>query len=187
TPRRRVQLGIVPEDPLLVERQPPLRLEVRRHPWPLRHPIAQGDQARDPPLEPRHRVRERVAQPLDHLEGGQVDVREVAPDQPPSLALLVAREHVLEPAEVFRQPLLHEVLCPPPRAGGARTRRAPGWSANSRARLACGTPYPRRLIPCHDIRRPETRARSGTAPIASPPPIGTMSTACARSRSSAPS
>src|SRR5207245_3206292 len=89
--RRRVQLGIVSEDPLLVKRQPPLRLEVRHHPWPLRLPIAQGDQARYPPLEPRHRVRERVAQPLDHLEGGQVDVREVAPDQPPSLALLVAR------------------------------------------------------------------------------------------------
>ena len=67
-PAWQIQLGITPKDPQLVERQPPLRREVRRDPRPRRHAIAERDQAREPPLEARHRVRERVAQPLDHLE-----------------------------------------------------------------------------------------------------------------------
>src|SRR5436190_1758377 len=67
-PARQIQLGTPTADSQLVQRQPPLRREVRRDPRPRRHAIAERDQAREPPLEARHRVRERVAQPLDHLE-----------------------------------------------------------------------------------------------------------------------
>src|SRR5262245_18124440 len=55
---RRVQLGVVPEDALLVERHPSPRPEVRRGPRPLRHPIAEGDEPAALPLEPRRRLRD---------------------------------------------------------------------------------------------------------------------------------
>src|SRR5262249_53609141 len=106
---RRVQLGIAPEYPLLVERDPPLRLQVCCDPRPLGHPIAERDEPRGLRLVARRRVRKGVAQPLDHLERRQVDIGPLPSHQPPPRAPLVAPEEVLEPAEISWDALLHEV------------------------------------------------------------------------------
>src|SRR5438552_14401432 len=47
TRRGRVQLGIPPEDALLIERPPPLRGEVGGDPRPLRYPITEREETRD--------------------------------------------------------------------------------------------------------------------------------------------
>src|SRR5262249_51335860 len=110
---RRVELGIAAEDAVLIERDPARRREVGGDPWPRRDAIVERDQAWNPPLEARHRVRERVAHPRDHLERRQVHVAEIRPDQPTCCALPVTSEDVLQPAEVLRHALLQEELRAP--------------------------------------------------------------------------
>src|SRR2546426_3030683 len=77
-PRRRrssgVQLRVAAEDPLLVERNAALRAQVFAEPRPLGDALVQLDQARDIFFQAAHRPREGVAQPLDHLEEGEIDV-----------------------------------------------------------------------------------------------------------------
>src|SRR5882762_8376689 len=78
-PRRRrrssgVQLRVAAEDPLLVERNAALRAQVFPESWPLGDALAQFDQVGAIFFQAAHRLREGVAQPLDHLEEGQSDV-----------------------------------------------------------------------------------------------------------------
>src|SRR2546422_2094828 len=77
-PRRRrssgVQLRVAAEDPLLVERDAALRAQVFAESRPPGDALVQLDQARDIFFQAAHRPREGVAQPLDHLEEGQLDV-----------------------------------------------------------------------------------------------------------------
>ena len=86
-----------------------------------RDAVVQRDDARVFRLEPRHRAREGVAQPGHDLEQREVGVGELGPDEM-TVAGLVARQHVLEIAEVFRDPRLAEV-------GGCGARPPGLWSS----------------------------------------------------------
>ena len=69
--------------------------------------VVQRDHARHLLLEPLHALGKRVAQALDDLEQGEIDVRELAAEQIVAAALL---QHALEVAEEFRHAITPEIL-----------------------------------------------------------------------------
>ena len=87
------------EDAGLVERLAARRREIGGDVRPRGDARVQVDEARQRRFEPRHRVRERVAQAGDELEQRQVDVTERIADRPAGTAA-VAREDLLEAYEV---------------------------------------------------------------------------------------
>src|SRR3954462_14292057 len=97
-----VELGIVPEDSLLVERKPPLGCEVLFQPRPRSEAIGQGTQARKIRLEFLHRLRKCIAQALHHLEEREMRVME----------RFLAFEHGVEVAHELRQAMLAEFTRP---------------------------------------------------------------------------
>ena len=96
-----VELRVMAEDALLVERQAALRGEIRGNPWTGRYARVQRHHVPIPSREPRHRVRKRVMQPGHDLEQRQVCVGEPGADKMGGPAW-VAREHTFEIADVFR-------------------------------------------------------------------------------------
>src|SRR5438876_6085216 len=103
-PRRRrssgVQLRVAAEDTLLVERDAALRAQVSAESRPRGDALVQLDQARDIFFQAAHRPREGVAQPLDHLEQGQIDVGKTP------------EVHLLEVLQELRQAFSPEVRRP---------------------------------------------------------------------------
>src|ERR671924_1320585 len=70
-----VELGIAAKDALLVERDAALGAEISGEPRALHHPVVQRHQFWILGLKPFHRLREGVAQSLDHLEERELHVR----------------------------------------------------------------------------------------------------------------
>src|SRR5690242_20346576 len=105
-----IQLLIVAEDAHLVERNPALARKIRRDARTPGDAVAHRDDARDLALQPLHRLREGVAQPLDDLEQREVRIGEPAAEQERATAF---RDHVVEIAEVFWRATLAKILSAP--------------------------------------------------------------------------
>src|SRR5206468_2303738 len=101
-----VQFWIMPEDVVLVERDAPLRFEVRGDARPCRDPLVQRDRPRIFRRPPLHRAGKSIAQAGDHLEERQVRIGKRLAEKP---SAFFARQHALEVAEEFRQALGGEV------------------------------------------------------------------------------
>src|SRR2546425_1241225 len=101
-----VQFWIMPEDVVLVERDAPLRFEVRGDARPCRDPLVQRDRPRIFRHQPLHRAGKSIAQAGDHLEERQVRIGKRLAEKP---SAFFARQHALEVAEEFRQALGGEV------------------------------------------------------------------------------
>jgi hypothetical protein len=96
--RSLIELWVVAEDSLLVERQAAVRLEVGRDPRLPRDLVAKPPQECNPPSQACHGMRERVFEAREYLEGGQIYVREGVADQ---VATAVSIEHRLQVTEVL--------------------------------------------------------------------------------------
>src|SRR5436190_911125 len=101
-----VQFWIMPEDALLVERDPPLRREIGGNARARSDALVQRDRPGVFRLQPLHRAGKSIAQTRDHLEKRQVRIGKGPAEEP---AVSLPRQHPLEVAEEFRQPLGGEV------------------------------------------------------------------------------
>src|SRR4051794_2488740 len=94
----------MPEDALLVERQPARRGEVRGDARSRRDAVVQPDASGISWLDAGHEPRERVPKPGNELEQRQVGVRVGLADQV-RWTVWIDREHALEIAQELRHPL----------------------------------------------------------------------------------
>src|SRR5437773_1090824 len=101
-----VQFWIMPEDALLVERDPPLRREIGGNARARSDALVQRDRPGVFRLQLLHRAGKSIAQTRDHLEKRQVRIGKGPAEEP---AVSLPRQHPLEVAEEFRQPLGGEV------------------------------------------------------------------------------
>lgn len=107
----RIQLWVVPENPILVERLAPLGIEVSPHTRPLCNTPGKGRQPGQAGLQSRHGIGEGVTQACPYLEQREVGIGEVTPHQM-GIACRIALQHLLEITEKLGQPLFPERFCP---------------------------------------------------------------------------
>src|SRR6516164_10951907 len=96
----------MPEQAALVERNSPIACEVGLDVRPRRDTAVQIDEARDFTFKLLHPLWKGVAQPLHDLKQRQIDVSESAAGDVAAVGL----QYLLEIAEIFRHPLLPELL-----------------------------------------------------------------------------
>ena len=96
------------ENALLVERDAPVRSEVRRDARPKLHAVGERDHARDTRREIAHHLRKGVLEPASKLEQRQVGVAQLRAGQPG--LVVVGRQDALEIAEILRGALRAEVF-----------------------------------------------------------------------------
>jgi hypothetical protein len=103
---RRVQLPVVPEDALFVERDAPLRGKIGRDARPVRDPLMERNATRHLPFNPCHRAWERIAQSVDDPEQRQVHIAERAAKKIGSPGLL---DYAFEIIQEFRCAVFQEI------------------------------------------------------------------------------
>src|SRR5258706_3583792 len=101
-----VELGIMPEDAVLIEGDAPPGREISGNARPRCGAAMKRDRPRVFRLQPLHRPGKSIAQTRDHLEKRKVRVGKRLAEEPPAS---FAPEHPLEVADEFRQPLGGEV------------------------------------------------------------------------------
>ena len=103
---RRVQLPVVPEDALFVERDAPLRGKIGRDARPVRDPLMERNATRHLPFNPRHRIWERIAQSVYDLEQREVRIAERAAKK---LGSPSVTDHAFEILQEFRCAIFQEI------------------------------------------------------------------------------
>src|SRR5437588_171175 len=107
----------MPEDALFIERDTALRLQIVSDVRPGGDLVMQRGDARKASFEPRHRARERIAQPGNELKQRQVAIADPPSDQI-AVGPRVALDDPLEIAEIFRNAIGDKI-------GGAAARFLP--------------------------------------------------------------
>src|SRR5438477_11203643 len=107
----------MPENALFTERDTALRLQIVNDVRPGGDLVMQRGYARKASFEPRHRTRERIAQPGNELKQRQVAIADPPADQI-AVARRVALDDPFEIAEIFRNAVGEKI-------GGAAARFLP--------------------------------------------------------------